>query len=199
MANPRRAILSFDDGPQPSSALDSILTTLKDKAIKAEFYCQGNEVSQAPNDAKKIVTQGHIIQNHSWSHPNLAKLSEADVRSQLQKTQDIIKSATNKTPTKVRPPYGAGGFPNNIDPELAKVASDLNLTIIVWDIDTEDWKSPQGLGATKIAEVKKQLARQKSKTLFNVLMHVLPGTARDLPGFIDFLAGEGFQFATPTY
>jgi peptidoglycan/xylan/chitin deacetylase (PgdA/CDA1 family) len=142
------------------------------------------------------VDAGHKIQNHSWSHINLQTAPESSVREQVSKTQEIIREATGVTPTKLRPPYGAGGWARRFDPEILKVAGEFSLTIENWDIDTEDWKAPQGIGAPKIALVQKEMAKKSAHRLV-VLMHVQPATARDLPQFIETLKGWGFAFARP--
>lgn len=193
----KSVVLSFDDGPTPVSALESILETLRLNEIKAEFYVLGSEVEQYPNAARMIVREGHAIQNHSWSHPDLSRATAQNVRLELADTQAIIADATGVIPTKVRPPYGAGGFGGHIDPELAEVAEELSLTIVTWDIDTEDWKTPQGLGAEKISTIESQFTQQRHKTRFNVLMHVRRGTARDLPSFIARLREWGFTIGEP--
>ncbi len=197
MTENRKIILSFDDGPYPIGALNSILTVLQNNSIKAEFYVLGSDVHTNPSAARLISSRGHKVQNHSWSHPDLAKASEDKVRSELEKTQKVIKDATGIRATKVRPPTGAGGWPKKIDPELGRVARSLSLSIHNWDIDTEDWKSPRGIGPAKIDMIKKQLDRKRSKTILNVLMHVRPETARDLPNFIKFLKESGFTFMVP--
>jgi peptidoglycan/xylan/chitin deacetylase (PgdA/CDA1 family) len=119
------------------------------------------------------------------------------VRWELEQTQDIIRETTGVTPTKIRPPYGAGGFRGNLDPELVEVAEELSLAIVTWDIDTEDWKAPQGLGPEKISNIESQFTQQPRRELFNVLMHVQAGTARDLPSFIAQLREWGFVIAEP--
>ncbi|MCI5145013.1 MAG: polysaccharide deacetylase family protein, partial [Candidatus Electrothrix sp. AR3] len=79
-------ILSFDDGPSPTSALFSILDTLDRYGIKAEFYVLGQEVDSSPAAVKKIADRGHKVQNHSYSHPqNLDRASIETVRKELQK------------------------------------------------------------------------------------------------------------------
>ncbi|HTJ55440.1 MAG TPA: polysaccharide deacetylase family protein [Nitrosospira sp.] len=197
LGDAKSVVLTFDDGPAPVSALESILQTLEEKRIIAEFYVLGGEVKQYPEAARTIVRQGHHIQNHSWSHPDLAKEPEQDVRRELEQTQNIIKTATGVTPSKIRPPYGAGGFRGHLDPELVKVARELSLTIVTWDIDTEDWKAPKGLGPEKVRNIEDQFTQQHRKTLFNVLMHVQPATARDLPSFISKLEDWGFDIMEP--
>jgi peptidoglycan/xylan/chitin deacetylase (PgdA/CDA1 family) len=193
----KSVVLSFDDGPAPVSALESILETLRLNEIKAEFYLLGSEVEQHPDAARMIVREGHGIQNHSWSHPDLSRATAQNVRLELKDTQAVIADATGVIPTKVRPPFGAGGFRGHIDPELAEVAEELSLTIVTWDIDTEDWKTPQGLGPEKISTIESQFTQQLRKTLFNVLMHVQRGTARDLPAFIARLREWGFAIVEP--
>jgi len=197
MTEKRKIILSFDDGPNPAGALSAILNTLQKNSITAEFYVIGNEVQNNPSAAKSIVSRGHRIQNHSWSHIDLARANENKVLIELEKTQKIIKKTTGVTPTRVRPPYGAGGWPKRHDPELAKVARKLSLSIHNWDIDTEDWKSPKGIGSNKVKFIKKQLNRNNSKSVLNVLLHVQTGTARDLHEFINVLKESGFSFAKP--
>jgi peptidoglycan/xylan/chitin deacetylase (PgdA/CDA1 family) len=144
-----------------------------------------------------IVREGHDIQNHSWSHINLATASEEQVRLELSQTQDVIADVTGVTATKVRPPFGAGGFEGNIDPELAAVAAELDLAIVTWDIGTVDWMTPEGLGPEKIANIENQFLQQPDKSEYNILMHVTEGTARDLPAFIEQLSDWGFTFGEP--
>jgi peptidoglycan/xylan/chitin deacetylase (PgdA/CDA1 family) len=197
LGDEKSVVLTFDDGPAPVSALESILGTLEENRIKAEFYVLGSEVKQYPEAARTIVRQGHDIQNHSWSHPDLERESEQDVRRELEQTQNIIKTVTGVTPSKIRPPYGAGGFRGHLDPELVNVARELALTIVTWDIDTEDWKAPKGLGPEKIRNIESQFGQQRRKTLFDILMHVQPATARDLPSFISKLEEWGFDIVKP--
>jgi peptidoglycan/xylan/chitin deacetylase (PgdA/CDA1 family) len=197
MGDGKSVVLSFDDGPAPLSALESILETLRLNEIKAEFYVLGSEVEQYPDAARMIVREGHSIQNHSWSHPDLSTATAQNVRLELRETQAVIADATGVTPTKVRPPYGAGGFRGHMDPELAEVAEELSLAIVTWDVDTEDWKTPQGLGPEKISTIESQFTQQSRKTLLNVLMHVQRGTARDLPSFIARLREWGFTIVEP--
>ena len=195
----KTVVFSFDDGPLPKEALLKILSILKINSITAEFFVLGGEVSRYPEGARKIVAEGHQIQNHSWSHVNLKDANEIKVERELSETQKVIKEVTGRTPTIIRPPYGAGGFGRH-DPELAHVAKKLSLTIRNWDIDTNDWKGspfPRGIGVEKIKAIQKQFEDQKSKHQFNILMHVQKETADDLEGFIKQLKNWGFSFAKP--
>jgi len=197
MTTTRKVILSFDDGPTPSEPLHKILAILQRNQIKAEFYVLGKSVKGNPKDTMAIFNAGHKIQNHSWDHIDLSIASEVNVLEQIKSTQDAVEKITGYKPTRIRPPYGAGGWPKSLDPELAKVAKDLGLTIHNWDIDTNDWKKPRGLGSVKIKRIRAQIERT-GKPRLNILMHVRKETARDLQGFIDLLKGMGFDFARPS-
>jgi peptidoglycan-N-acetylglucosamine deacetylase len=195
-AKGKSLLLSFDDGPEPIPALLSILSTLRSKGITAEFYIQGNEVAGNEDKLKIIVDQGHKIQNHSWSHPRLDIAKKEKVREELSRTQAVIKSAAGVEPTKVRPPFGAGGW-RPYDPELAAVAKELSLKINNWDVDTRDWEDPKGLGEKELDRFVEGLRLHGKKSPLQVLMHVQPETAGDLPAFIDQLKRWGFAFAKP--
>lgn len=192
----RSVLLTFDDGPEPAIALDKILNVLAENQIVGEFYVIGTEVQSNPGKARLIVNRGHAIQNHSWSHIDLAKASEAKVRQEVQKTQEIVTRVTGVKPTKLRPPYGNGGWGTKPDPELFRVAHEFSLKVENWDVDTRDWDAPLGIGPQKIDKVRQQCAQRTGRQL-TVLMHVRPTTARDLPGFIATLKGWGFSFARP--
>ena len=193
----KSVILTFDDGPAPKAALKSILATLKRYHIHAEFYLLGQEISANKKSVRYISKLGHKIQNHSWSHINLAKASQKSIYKELQRTQNIIFKATGVRATKIRPPYGAGGWGKKKDRELSYVAKKLSLKIKNWDIDTVDWKKPSGINKRKLRRIKHQLDAQKNKKNLNVLMHVKASTARDLPRFIQQLQSWGYTFARP--
>ncbi|PTR16008.1 peptidoglycan/xylan/chitin deacetylase (PgdA/CDA1 family) [Nitrosospira sp. Nsp2] len=193
----KTVVLTFDDGPAPIGALKDILKTLHREDIKAEFFVIGSEVEENPQKTKMIVREGHEIQNHSWSHVNLATASEEQVRLELSQTQDVIEDVTGVTATKVRPPFGAGGFEGNIDPELAAVAKELDLSIVTWDIDSRDTLLPQGPGPEKYSDIENQFLQQPDKTEYDILVHVNEGTAAQLPAFIEQLSEWGFTFGEP--
>jgi peptidoglycan/xylan/chitin deacetylase (PgdA/CDA1 family) len=192
----RSVLLTFDDGPEPATALDTILTILSQNQIVAEFYVIGQEVAHSPGRARAIVNKGHTIQNHSWSHIDLQKASEAKVRQEVSKTQDAIYQATGVRAKKLRPPYGNGGWASKPDREIFAVAHEFSLTVENWDVDTRDWERPRGIGPAKMAPVQRQ-CQHATKPRLVALMHVQPETAKDLPSFIATVKGWGFSFARP--
>ena len=126
--------LTFDDGP--STALTPVLLQMLGREnIRAAFFVLGQRIEQGGASIIKLAhEQGHQIGNHSYDHPNLSMLSEAKIRDQLVRTQDLIGS--NSSPQRFfRPPYGAQ------NPLVKKVAQDLGFTTVLWTADSLDWKN----------------------------------------------------------
>jgi peptidoglycan/xylan/chitin deacetylase (PgdA/CDA1 family) len=128
--------MTFDDGPHATNT-PKLLEMAAKRHIKLTFFVLGECIEQNPDVLRQEVTEGHEIGNHSWSHPNLAKLSDEGVRAQLQRTEDIIVKTTGVKPKLMRPPYG----------ELTKrqrilVNHEFGYKVILWDVDPLDWKRP---------------------------------------------------------
>src|ERR1700719_4529684 len=98
--------MTFDDGPS-SANTPRLLEILKQRNIKATFFLIGQNVAANPDIVRRILAEGHEVGNHSWTHPQLSKLSDDRVTAEITKTQDAIKDASGFTPTLLRPPYGA--------------------------------------------------------------------------------------------
>src|ERR1700675_1695735 len=98
--------MTFDDGPSPSNTT-RLLDILKQRNIKVTFFMIGPNVVAHPEIARRALAEGHEIGNHSWTHPQLSKLSDLRVAEEITKTQEAIKNACGFTPTLLRPPYGA--------------------------------------------------------------------------------------------
>src|SRR5216684_2390820 len=96
--------LSFDDGPNPYYT-PLILAILQQYRVPATFFCIGRLVAAYPALVQQEHAAGHVIGNHSWSHPNLAFLSAAYIQSQLIKTSAAIQAAIGVRPLFFRPPY----------------------------------------------------------------------------------------------
>ena len=163
--------------------------------VTADFYVNGAEVaeSDATREATLRIHQGgHRVENHAWSHIALDGLPLADVQSELRRTQDLITEVTGRAPTRLRPPFGAGAFSRPPDPELSQAAGELGLSLTLWQVDTNDWRSPRGLRA-KMRDIMAQVARNRDRAMTDVLMHVQTETANDLPDFIARLRNDGYS------
>src|SRR5207302_11052238 len=98
--------MTFDDGPS-AKLTPKLLDLLAAHHIKATFFLIGQNVAENPEIVAREAREGHEVANHSWSHPNLGKMSDDGVRGQLRKTDDAIRSAVGHAPTLMRPPYGS--------------------------------------------------------------------------------------------
>src|SRR5215831_3887398 len=176
--------MTFDDGP--SAALTpKLLDILAAHHIKATFFVLGEMVAEHPEILARAAQEGHEIASHSWSHPNLAKMSQEGVRNQLQRTDDEIKSATGKHPTLFRPPYGS-----ITEREKRWIHDEFGYDIILWDVDTLDWKRP-GPGVVRSRILK------ETRPGSIVLSHdIHPGTIEAMPSTLDQLEAKGFKFVT---
>lgn len=127
--------LTFDDGPNPIYT-SQILAILQAHKIKATFFDVGYLVQDFPNIVRQEFLQGNSIGNHSWSHPQLTRLSAAGILSQLKSTSNAIQSVTGVRPTVFRPPYGS------FNPYVVAQAFQQNLSTILWNNDARDWATP---------------------------------------------------------
>src|SRR5205814_2168760 len=128
--------LTFDDGPN-AALTPKLLALLAARHLKATFFVVGQNAADHPEILKRAVREGHQIGNHTWSHPNLAKMSDDGVRRELQKTEDAIVAATGKKSTLMRPPYGS-----ITAHEKKWIHDEFGYRIILWDVDPLDWKRP---------------------------------------------------------
>src|SRR5438067_13828453 len=90
--------MTFDDGPS-ATLTPKLLDLLAAHHIKSTSFLIGENVAEHPEIVARAAQEGHEIANHSWSHPNLAKMSDDGARSQLHKTEDAIRSATGNRPS----------------------------------------------------------------------------------------------------
>jgi peptidoglycan/xylan/chitin deacetylase (PgdA/CDA1 family) len=176
--------MTFDDGPHATNT-SKLLEMAAERHIKLTFFVLGECVEQNPDVLRQEVAEGHEIGNHSWSHPNLAKLSDESVRTQLQRTEDIIVKTTGVKPRLMRPAYG----------ELTKrqrilVNYDFSYKVILWDVDPLDWKRP---GSNVVAQRIVTGVRPGSI----ILAHdIHPSTIAAMPQVFDALLAKGFKFVT---
>ena len=128
--------LTFDDGPS-ATLTPKLLNMLAAHHLKATFFVVGQNAADHPDILKRAVREGHEIANHSWSHPNLGKMSDEGVRRELQKTDEAIVAAIGKRPTLMRPPYGS-----ITTKQKHWIHDEFGYRIIIWDVDPLDWKRP---------------------------------------------------------
>jgi len=175
--------LTFDDGPS-SKVTPRILQTLEQHDAKATFFMLGNRVEMYPTIAAQVAAEGHEIANHTFSHPNLKKLSHKEMTEEIEKTNKLIEISTGVTPTLFRPPYGI------YSQDILNYTAANNYSTILWSVDSLDWKSRNP------AAIKKEILSNITNRSI-VLMHDLhTATAEALPELLMTLKQEGYEFVT---
>jgi peptidoglycan-N-acetylglucosamine deacetylase len=186
--------LTFDDGPN-GKLTPRLLDLLAQHHIHATFFVVGENAAQYPEILQRAVREGHEIGNHSWSHPNFAKMSEESVRSQVKRTEDAIVNATGARPTLLRPPYGS-----ITSREKRWLHDDLGYEIILWDVDPLDWKNPGPSVVTRrILKETRPGSIVLSHDIHAQTIEAMPETLRELEekGFKFVTVSELLKMATP--
>jgi peptidoglycan-N-acetylglucosamine deacetylase len=127
----RTVWLTFDDGPHKSHT-GKILGVLEQHKITATFFVVGKHCRLCPDVLEKVSAAGHRIANHTYSHPDLTKLSPAEVKAEIKQTETLIARYV-KGPKLFRPPYGAHNS------AIDRVIREMGYRLVFWNVDTVDW------------------------------------------------------------
>ncbi|WP_328773302.1 polysaccharide deacetylase family protein [Streptomyces sp. NBC_00286] len=131
-------VLTFDDGPDPRYT-PAVLRTLKTHDVRAMFFVCGAMVAESAENRdmlRKMAYEGHIVGNHTWSHPLLTRLSRSAIRSEMERTSEIIEKTYGERPGWFRAPYGAWNR------AVFEFGAELGMEPLGWTVDTLDWKEP---------------------------------------------------------
>ncbi|KAJ3223468.1 chitin deacetylase [Chytriomyces hyalinus] len=123
---------TFDDGP--TEYTNVVLDYFRAAEMKTTFWVIGANVIKSPDILQKAFQEGHQIGVHTWSHPDLTTLSEAQVVSELVYGAKAIYDVTGKIPKFFRPPYGA------MSDSVRNVAAKMGLRAVIWTEDSNDWR-----------------------------------------------------------
>ena len=176
--------LTFDDGPHGKNT-PRLLDMLKARNIKATFFVVGPNVIRYPAIMQRMVAEGHEVANHTMTHGYLSRMSDAQIRSELDGCRDAIIAACGVTPRLMRAPYGSlknsqkifiketWGYPN-----------------IYWSVDPKDHERP---GPSVVAN--RILANTRAGGI--VLVHDIHAPSIvAMPQTLDGLLEKGFSFVT---
>ena len=170
--------LTFDDGPSRENT-GKILDVLKKYGAHATFFVLGDRARVDGDLLKQELEAGCEIGSHSWNHPQLSKISWSDVKSQVSRTDNIVKKMTDGYQIKLlHPPYGA------ISDTMRKK---LKKPMILWNVDTLDWKTRDAKKVFK--KVKKEV-----KDGDIILMHDIHAeTAEAIKQVVPWLVEQGYD------
>jgi peptidoglycan/xylan/chitin deacetylase (PgdA/CDA1 family)/uncharacterized caspase-like protein len=191
---PKSVVLTFDDGPHRRYT-DEILAILKKYGIKAAFFNVGSNlgvvdekanIKLAPTAAvsKRILESGHLLANHSYSHPDLRRLGAAQRSKEIVSTNLLLEKIIGAKPILFRPPYGAK------NPEVLKDIEAQGLRSVMWNLDSLDWADP--IPESVAQRVLKEIHEEKKGIL---LMHdIHKQSVAALPRILDELIKEDYTF-----
>ncbi|MGQ4511186.1 polysaccharide deacetylase family protein [Streptomyces sp. DW26H14] len=180
-------VLTFDDGPEPTYT-PQVLDILGAHGVQAMFFVCGEMVSYFPDLVRRAADEGHLIGNHTWTHPELPKQSKAKIKDEMGRTSEIIEKTTGTPPAWFRAPYGSW------DAYTFQLGSALGMEPLAWYVDTLDWSEP---GTDKI--VRAVLGGLGPGRV--ILSHdgggVRKQTVAALRQYLPQLAGRGYGTALP--
>lgn len=164
-----------------------ILDLLEKKGVKdATFFLSSPWADHHPDIVKRIHEMGFEIGSHGHKHDNYTRYKDDEIRQQLLKSTNILKSITGKTPTLLRTPNG------DYDKRVLSIAQELGFTVIQWNTDSKDWQNP---GVEKIV----QNVLNSAEPGDIILLHASDSskqTHEALPQIIDGLRNMGYEFVT---
>jgi peptidoglycan-N-acetylglucosamine deacetylase len=162
-ANPQEIALTFDDGPNDPYTL-RLLEILSEHKVRATFFLIGRFVRQHPEIVRALTAAGHVVGNHTMTHPVLLWERPSRVREELAGCSAAIEDATGEAVRFFRPPHGARR------PDILRTARELGLTPVLWNAMGHDWDAtePSRIVRRVEAEVRSNQLRKKGS---NVLLH----------------------------
>ncbi|MFG2470076.1 polysaccharide deacetylase family protein [Streptomyces canus] len=131
----RTMVLTFDDGPDPRYT-PHILDTLAEYDVRAMFFVCGEMAVNNQDLLARMSDEGHVVGNHTWSHPLLTRLTRSRIRSEMERTSDVIEDAYGERPEWFRAPYGAWNR------AAFQLGAELGMEPLAWTVDTLDWTTP---------------------------------------------------------
>lgn len=178
----RRALLTIDDGP--TDALDSILNTLDQHRIKVVFFSTGMRLAQKVSRGNQIISAGHELQNHSYSHLRLSKVGPEAMLSDVMRGKEFLKTTYGIESNLFRPPYGT------VTPEFRQMFLDSGLTAIGWNVNWTRMLDPR----KDRPMLDKAISVVSQNQTAIILLHCIKQDAEALDGVIGSLKSWGFEF-----
>ncbi len=178
--------LTFDDGPH-SEYTEEILDILDEFGIKATFFVIGRNCDDSPKVIERVISCGHEVGNHTYSHPSLKKITGEELKNEIIKTEELLYERCSYRPKLFRPPEGV------YTKAVEEAISGLDYLPILWTVDTEDWLHPS---SEKIAETVMKNVSAGKIILCHDYISGKSSTPKALRIFIPKLLNQGYNFVT---
>jgi peptidoglycan/xylan/chitin deacetylase (PgdA/CDA1 family) len=181
--------ITYDDGPSGKHT-PTVLANLKNHGMKATFFQLAQQVKALPNTAKSVLTAGHNVACHSYSHKQLTKLGPQGLNHEIDEAKKVQEAALGTKVRLFRLPYGAGVSRANIRSKIAG----LNMIHVFWNVDTLDWqdKNPQKI----LNRAVKQMTAAKNHAGVILFHDIHPQSVIASNLLMDYLQKNSFKVCT---
>lgn len=177
--------LTFDNGYE-NGYTAKILDTLKEKKVPAAFFVTGHFVKDQPDLVKRMVSEGHLIGNHSWSHPDMTRISEPQIRDELDRVKKAVAGISEQQTMRfLRPPRGI------FNDRVLKISGESGYCNVFWSIAYKDWDIKQQRGWNYAYE---SIMSQLHPGAVILLHSVSSDNAAALGKVIDAARQQGYEF-----
>jgi peptidoglycan/xylan/chitin deacetylase (PgdA/CDA1 family) len=161
--DPAEIALTFDDGPN-DAATPELLDVLAQRGVRATFFAIGDFARRQPELIRRVVAEGHLLGNHTMSHPKLSLTSAVRVRAELAECNAVLEQITGVAVRYFRPPFGARR------PVVLRAARESGLTPVMWNVTGYDW-DPIGVDRI-LANLENGVSRnRRGGRASNLLLH----------------------------
>jgi peptidoglycan/xylan/chitin deacetylase (PgdA/CDA1 family) len=187
----KRVALTFDDGPNDPHTLN-LLDVLSKHGVRATFFLIGRYVRQRPDIVQEIMKRGHVVANHTFTHPLLIFHSSSRIRAEILQCGGAIRDAVGEHSNLFRPPWGGRR------PAVFQIVRQLGLEPVMWNVTGYDWNAPS---ADYIEKKVGDKIRGGSVILLHDGSHAAFGadrsrTVRAVDRLIEWYKAEGLDFVT---
>ena len=172
--------LTFDDGPSLNWT-PMLLDGLKERGVKATFFLIGENAEANPEIVKRIYEEGHLIGNHTYSHVEIAKVSDEEAYQEIEKANEVLISITGKRPEYMRPPFGSW------QKELEEKVS---MFPVMWNVDPLDWTTPD------TAEIVNRVVTETEENDIILMHDCYESSVKAVLQIIDIFSEKGYEFVT---
>ena len=143
----RQIALTYDDGPNDPHTL-RLLEILARQEVHATFFMIGRYVQQRPEIALEVIKAGHVVGNHTFTHPLLTLRSASEIRRELSNCRAALRDSVGEHSNLFRPPFGGRR------PAVLHIAQQLGLEPVMWNVTGYDWNAPPA------AQIERKVAKR---------------------------------------
>lgn len=164
-----------------SEILPSMFKIFNENSIKITFFVTGSWANKNPQLLREMFLRGHEIENHGYGHKLCSQINSETVIEEIRSTEEAVRNLTGTDTTLFAPPSG------DYDQETIDICHDLGYKLILWSIDTIDWKTDSTADKIKKRVIEKPLNGAI------VLMHPKAETIKALPEIINYIHSQGVE------